>query len=415
MGSIIDLTYFFPWRFIYCISYTFVFYNISRSMLKDKYHPLLTFLLILIARSITSEIFFNLYPYDVLGYPTFAILSFIILIFLTQGTIIKKLICTLIGFISTFIAGCTMAVVQGIIYDGRSYEEIFGTDTNLQYDYSYIFLISCIVNVSISFLFSGILKLLNSKKSKFENKKIYAFISFFPASHIFTIIFALFLAPEVGNQPNFGLAVNVVVYILMSVILLFDCSFPFVIDYFEKIEEDNINKDREIIKNTLNYNQMLMMKQEKQEFRKIKHDFANIITTAKGFIEINKPEKALNILSNTNEDLMSLAGFSVCSNETINTVLYIKQQQAEKNNIKLDIEIDENCAVLIDDYDLCRLLHNIIDNALNAVLSLTDSKYCKIFIEINNEKLLIKTENKFNNSEKKHNNKKSTEQELLKI
>lgn len=405
MGQLIDLTYFFPWRFIYCISYAFVFYNISRSILKDKYQPLLTFLLILIARCITSEIFFNLYPYDVLGYPAFSILSFIILIFLTQGTIIKKLICTLIGFISTFTSGFTMSVIQNIIYSGRSYEEIFGTDKNMQYDYSYIFLVSCIVNIAISFLFSGILKLLNSKKSKFENKKIYAFISFFPTSHIFIIIFALFLAPEVGNQPDFGFTVNIVLYILMIVILLFDCSFPFIIDYFEKIEEDNINKDREIIKNTMDYHQMLMLKQEKQEFRKIKHDFANIITTAKGFIEIDKPEKAISILSNTNEDLMELAGFSVCSNETINTVLYIKQQQAEKDNIKLDIEIEENCAVLIDDYDLCRLLHNLIDNTLNAVSQIDVDRCCRILIEINNEKLTIKTRNQYKSSKTKRGKK----------
>lgn len=196
---------------------------------------------------------------------------------------------------------------------------------------------------------------------------------------------------------------SVIILTILSLIL--DFTIIFIADYFEKIEEENITKEHELVKNTMDYHQMLMMKQEKQEFRKIKHDFANIITTAKGFIEIGKPKKALSILSNTNEDLMGFAGFSVCSNETINTVLYIKQQQAEKNNIDLDIEIEESCAVRIDDYDLCRLLHNIIDNALNAVSALADDRYCKILIEINNEKLTIKTENKYKSSKAKSNKK----------
>lgn len=44
---------------------------------------------------------------------------------------------------------------------------------------------------------------------------------------------------------------------------------------------------KEIMKNTLNYNQMQMLNDEKQEFRKLRHDYLNIIATAKGFIEIN--------------------------------------------------------------------------------------------------------------------------------
>ena len=84
-----------------------------------------------------------------------------------------------------------------------------------------------------------------------------------------------------------------------------------------------------------------LFKEEKQEFRKIKHDFANITTTAQGFIEIGKPEKALEILNRTNDDFSELAGFSLCINETINTIIYIKKNQAKKNNINLLAEINE--------------------------------------------------------------------------
>lgn len=276
-----------------------------------------------------------------------------------------------------------------------------------------IFFSNIIFEFPFSFIFVALLKYIKLKTHKsFNYKKKNILIFLFPVTHIFSswsLSYSFSVVSNLDHTFTDGSNLNFYIILMTMLSLIIDFSIIFIVDHFEKIEEDNILKEQTILKNSMDYNQMLMLKREKQELRKIKHDFSNIVTTAKGFIEIDKPEKALNILSNTNEDLMGLAGFSVCSNETINTVLYIKQRQAEKNNIKLDIEIDEGCAVLVDDYDLCRLLHNIIDNALNAVSSFSDGKYCKVLIEINNEKLLIKTENKFDSSQSKHNNKKSTE------
>lgn len=408
MGPIIDLTYLFPWRFLFLFCCSVVFSNIYRSILKDRINPLITFLIIFAIRVLTSVIFYNNDKLNMLGYPVFALLCFIVLIFLTEGKLYDKFFVIILWIISYFSASGINAVVTVTALGGKSYEEIFGTE-NFNLTYLLFHLNDCIITLIMGILFANLLKLYKQKRSSQKTNKLLIYFSFFPITHILTVIVPLMTIPIELDKKYLSTSSYISMYILIAIIMIFDCSFPLMINYFEKIIEQNNEYEKNILKNTMDYNQMLMLKQEKQEFRKIKHDFANIITTAKGFIEINKPEKALNILSNTNEDLMGLAGFSVCSNETINTILYIKQQSAEKNNIKLDIEIKENCAVLIDDYDLCRLLHNIIDNALNAVLSLTDRKYCKIFIEINNEKLLIKTENKFNNSEKKHNNKKSTE------
>ena len=75
-------------------------------------------------------------------------------------------------------------------------------------------------------------------------------------------------------------------------------------------------------------------------------------------------------------------------------------RQAEKNKILLNTEISENFSVLPDDYDLCRLLGNIIDNALNAVYSLEENRVCKINIEINSKQILIKSQNRFKENTK---------------
>lgn len=50
--------------------------------------------------------------------------------------------------------------------------------------------------------------------------------------------------------------------------MLFDCSFPFVIEYFEKIHQQNIIGEREILRNKMDYNQMMMLKDENKDTEK---------------------------------------------------------------------------------------------------------------------------------------------------
>ena len=144
-----------------------------------------------------------------------------------------------------------------------------------------------------------------------------------------------------------------------------------------------------------------MLKEEKQEFRKLRHDYLNIISTAKGFIEIDKPEKALSLFQNISDDLTGLSGFSVCSNETINTIFYTKIQQAKNFGVNLTVNINENFGVLIDEYDLCRILCNLIDNSLNAAKESENNKICDFNITINEENVVIDSKNSFKSTKQK--------------
>lgn len=401
MGPIIDITNLFPYRIIILFAYSFACYNIAHSVLKDKFNSFITLIAIFIARILTSVAFFNRESIDALGYPAFAILLFVTLTYLTVGKISYKIICIVFSFISQFLSTMLTAFMQVLVYQGAEYKEVFGTDNPNLY-HLHIYLASAIIIVAVSFLFSSILKLFNSKKSSLSNKRIYAYISFLPFSHILIIVFPLLLVPT-DYKPTqiFNAATDLPVIIMISVILLFDCAFPFVIDYFEKVEKQNIQNEKELMKNKLDYQQMKMLNEEKQEFRKLRHDYLNIISTAKGFIEIDKPEKALSLFQNISDDLTGLSGFSVCSNETINTIFYTKIQQANDFGVNLTVNIDENFGVLIDDYDLCRVLCNLIDNALNAAKESTNNKICDFNIKINEQNIVIESKNHFRPTKQK--------------
>lgn len=149
------------------------------------------------------------------------------------------------------------------------------------------------------------------------------------------------------------------------------------------------------------YQQLLIRKENQQEFRNAKHDYVNLISAAKGFIEIGKPEKALEIFQCTNDDITGLSIFSLCSNETVNTIIYMKKQEAEKTGIKVKAEVEEHYPLNVDDYDFCRVLGNIIDNAANALREFEGEKLFRLSIEIDEDLVRIKGENPFDAAKEK--------------
>ncbi len=406
MGPIIDLTTLFPWRIISIFALTFTSYNICHSCLKDKRHPLLTFILVFLVRLLCSLIFYNNIALNALGYTVYAILYFLALLITTEGSVFLKVLCSIFLQFSTLLSSLVMGIILFALTQG-AYPEL----ENSNYQYLYVYLTQCIIIIVTGYIFTGILKLIKSKKTKThrKNKTLFAYLTFFPVSHILVVVLALVISQfNHDNAPDFSFILQIIVLFFMALIIIFDCFYPFIIDRFEKLYIENEQQEKLIIKNKLEYEQTKMLAEEKDEFRKLKHDFLNLLSTIKGFIEIGKYEKALSIIKSTQKDVQKISGIPVCSNETINTVLFIKQQQAEKLNIKFEININETALLKVDNYSICRVMHNMLDNAINAV-SQADNNIIKIHIDISDECFIMEIENYYvkttkNNIRKGHGN-----------
>ncbi|MBQ7653994.1 MAG: GHKL domain-containing protein, partial [Clostridia bacterium] len=114
----------------------------------------------------------------------------------------------------------------------------------------------------------------------------------------------------------------------------------------------------------------------------------------KGFIELGNTQNALTFLQKANDDISTVNGIIFCSNETINTVISMKKSRADAEGCALNVKIEEECATNIDDYDLCRVLMNLIDNAINAAV-MTQEKLFDIEIFIQPDIVSIKTSNPY--------------------
>lgn len=254
---------------------------------------------------------------------------------------------------------------------------------------------------SFSFIFVIIVKMIKSKsKNGFKHKIKYTLFLIFPFTHIFSAL-QLMNVYRVTRQSYERVAffknskTDYFMIGLSFICLLIDFSIIFFIDSFEKIEQKNIENEKALLKSSTCYEQIQMFNEEKREIYKNKARFTNIITTAQGFIEIGKPDKALEIFKNTNKSLAGISEFSICSNDTVNTIFYIKQKEALKSDIEFRAKVDETYPILINDYDLARLLGNVIDNAINASKQLKYDKKIELFMSISSGGLDITVKNRF--------------------
>lgn len=402
----VNLLEFFPFAWIMHFTRALITFNIVFTVLKSKYNTAVTFFSLIIPSLIYSAVTIILNPlkYETVAMFFYYVLQFIICCIVTQGKIFSKLFSIIFSLV-TYLGGA-------LIFSAL---RVFDPSVVFSYELPLSeYLLEVVSIYSFSFLSVALIKLIQNKTQRslqYGSKLVFLFV--FPVTHLLCIfgVFSMILSLDQEQRKvfyqNHVLAQGVMIVCCVLCVII-DFAILFVANHIEKIEEENINAEKELLKNKLDYQQMNMLKEEKQELRKIKHDYANILTTAKGFIEIGNPEKALSILQSTNDDLSGLGGFSLCSNETINTILYIKQQQAKNSNVVLNSKVNEAFTVNINDYDLCRILNNIIDNSINAVLNLTEERTSNIFINIDKDIITIKSENRYK-EEKQYKSKKTDE------
>lgn len=130
------------------------------------------------------------------------------------------------------------------------------------------------------------------------------------------------------------------------------------------------------------------------ELHQIKHDIFDILVTVQGLLEIGRADKALAMIRKATVDLTDSLTYSPCKNEIINTVLSIKRVQAKKLGVNLILTLEETAKLQMDDYDVCRLLSNLLNNALYAASHLPLERNVYFSIQITETHIQIHSKNK---------------------
>ena len=127
------------------------------------------------------------------------------------------------------------------------------------------------------------------------------------------------------------------------------------------------------------------------------HDMRHHLTAIEGFLSTGSISQASEYIRSVQADVDSITPKHFCENEIINLLCSSFLEKAAQHGIHLTIDARAPKKLSISDTELCSILSNGLENALNAVSQLEKSeKWVEFYCNVKRNKLLIEVKNPCN-------------------
>lgn len=400
MDRIIDLTDFSFFFLLFSFSKSFSDFVIIHSFMKDKYNKFITLFTTVFLYTLYDITNQNLKPIEDesndLSYTFLVAVGLLFLVHFTtitvctEGTLKNKFFhsveITFLSLVKWILTGMTGSFffineVNGTADSLPSYEMSLG-----------LLLCASLIYFVYGYLFALLFKLFSKNmRSTFSLK--YAYFYFFPIANIIPAVLLLGITPsnaKIEYEKGYSIICTFIYIIAFSI----DLFSILIIDRI--IYTDERNKQLTVIatKNELEYQSALIVKEEQEHLRRFRHDIRNINKTVKSLLEAGKTDEAMKLLDESSVEAEKTSGVTLCRCNIINTVLYMKSNEAKEHGIAILCNVTESSACKLSDIDISRVLLNLCDNAINAAKE-CEKKQIKIDIEINDKLIKINTENHY--------------------
>ncbi|MCX7749387.1 MAG: Spo0B domain-containing protein [Clostridia bacterium] len=112
-----------------------------------------------------------------------------------------------------------------------------------------------------------------------------------------------------------------------------------------------------------------------------RHDFLNHLQVVYGLMEMEEYKDAREYIDKVYSDIQKVGKVLKTSNPAVNALLQAKMLSAEKRNITLSLRVASSLKELkIPSWEVCRVLGNIVDNAMDALMDAKEEKWIRIEI-----------------------------------
>ena len=170
--------------------------------------------------------------------------------------------------------------------------------------------------------------------------------------------------------------------------------------YFDKIKTAYEYKhEKELVETKLEFQNEYyeLLDEYQQETEALWHDMKKHISAIKELYQQDlkfNTERYINALDDKINDIPKIVRTSI---PAINAILVDGLRKATKENIDVRLDINISQDTIINDFDLCVLLGNTLENAINAccLLPKGDKRYINVSILQSNSLMLIDVKNPF--------------------
>ncbi len=131
------------------------------------------------------------------------------------------------------------------------------------------------------------------------------------------------------------------------------------------------------------------------KLRMDRHDYLNHLQVVYGLMELEEYDEMNSYLKKVYKDLLKTGKAIKTSKPAINALLAAKMAEAESREIEFLVEVKSDLSRLsIEDWELCKVLSNLMDNAFRALKDSTkETKKVRIDITETPEQYLFSVEN----------------------
>lgn len=133
-----------------------------------------------------------------------------------------------------------------------------------------------------------------------------------------------------------------------------------------------------------------------EEIRILRHDMRGELAIIHGYNELGQTDKIRQHIEKKLHEMDIQLLPKIDEDNIITSFLNFKLKEARAENITVDIKssLTEESEIYIDKEDICRILNNIINNAIEACKG-CDEKYIRLSLNILGNCIIIKSENSF--------------------
>ena len=329
---------------------SFIMYHYVFSTLEKRFSKKLTLVIYIIAQiinSIKSLLLLNNLPLKAF---TAQIYMILMVLLLTEGKLLHKLVVYTFYTISTLLAEITGTLIAKYVYgnDLDKYLE-FSLECFIWQGTVYFFI----------FVYTTISLLLLKKRKISANTENFTFICLYMLLQSYIVFLFLVLAIKYGNTSSLTFFTLIFVMIL-SIIVAFFVYRETKLAAQKNAEAEFISKQTEI-----KDKHFLEIKEQFTDYRRLRHDFYNHIKIIDG---LKDPEKLKEYINSMKLKFDKMDRMSYCNNLTLDALLSLKYSEALQKGIKASFEICNIEDIKITDFDLCSVISNLIDNGIEAAV-----------------------------------------------
>ena len=124
------------------------------------------------------------------------------------------------------------------------------------------------------------------------------------------------------------------------------------------------------------------------------HDMRHHLNMIEGYLDAGKPEQAAGYIRKVQAEVEAITPKRFCENELVNLMCSSFAGKAEQSGIRLDISAKLPEELAISDTELCSVLSNGLENALNAAKKMDgQERWASLYCGVKLNKLLVEIKN----------------------